>query len=177
MLVRALLLASFLVICATPAVVAQDAAAVVAAASKAMGTDNLNAIAYIGRARLGTFGQSKSIGDPMGAVNVTSVPDYRRVINFSKPDTMTAPVLRATGTSFPPIVPGASQPTPGPFNQTITAAQAAASWGQALNIWATPWGFLKAAACQQSDGKPAGASRSSRFLLRALRRHPARATQ
>ena len=66
MLVRVLLLASFLVICATPAVVAQDAAAVVAAASKAMGTDNVNAIAYIGRARTGAFGQSKSIGDPMG---------------------------------------------------------------------------------------------------------------
>ena len=110
-----------------------------------MGTDNLNAIAFIGRARIGAFGQSKSIGDPMGAVNVTSVADYRRVIDFSKPDNMTAPVSRATGTTLSTAVPGGPQPTPGPFNQTITAAQAAAGWGQALNIWATPWGFLKAA--------------------------------
>jgi len=146
MLVRVVLLASFLVICATPAVVAQDASAVLAAASKAMGTDNLNAIAFIGRARIGAFGQSKSIGDPMGAVNVTSVTDYRRVINFSRPDTTAAAVLRATGTGFPPRLPGTPPPPPGLFNQTITAAQAAASWGQALNIWATPWGFLKAAA-------------------------------
>ena len=156
MLVRVVIFASFLVICSTPAVVAQDASAVVGAASKAMGTDNLNAIAYIGRARMGAFGQSKSIGDPMGAVNVTSVADYRRVINFSKPDTMTAPVSRATGTTHPPMVPGASLPTPGPLNQTITAAQAAGQLGdRRLNIWATPWGFLKAAACQQRDGKAA----------------------
>jgi glyoxylase-like metal-dependent hydrolase (beta-lactamase superfamily II) len=147
---RVVVLASLMVISATPAVVAQDAAAVVAAASKAMGTDNLNAVAFIGHAHIGAFGQSKSIGDPMGAVNVTSVPDYRRVINFSRPDTMTAPVSRATGTSYPPVVPGAPQPAPGPFNQTITAAQAAASWGQALNIWATPWGFLKAAASNKA---------------------------
>ena len=33
-----------------------------------------------------------------------------------------------------------------PLNQTITAAQAAGSWGQALNIWTSPWGFLKLAA-------------------------------
>ena len=149
MLMRVLLLALFLVISATPAVVAQDASAVVAAASKAMGADNLNAVAFIGHAHIGAFGQSKSIGDPMGAVNVTSVPDYKRVINFSKPNTMTAPVLRATGTSYPPIVTGASEPMPGPFNQTITAEQAAAGWGQALNIWATPWGFLKAAAASK----------------------------
>ena len=153
MLVRIVLLASFVVICSTPAVVAQDAAAVVAAASKAMGTDNLNAIAYIGRARMGAFGQSKSIGDPMGAVNVTSIAEYRRVINFSKPDAMTALVSRATGTSHPPLVPGGPLPTPGQFNQTITAAQAAASWAQALNIWATPWGFLKAAAANNATAR------------------------
>ena len=121
-----------------------------AAASKAMGTDNLNAIAFIGHARIGAFGQSKSIGDPMGAVNVTSVPDYKRVINFSKPDTMTAPVLRATGTSSSADCAGCLSAGAGPFNQTITAAQAAASWGQALNIWTTPWGFLKAAAANSA---------------------------
>ena len=113
MLVRVVLLSTFVVICATPALVAQDASAVVAAASKAMGTDNLNAVAFIGHAHIGAFGQSKSIGDPMGAVNVTSIPDYRRVINFSKPDTMTAPVFRATGTSYPPIVSGLLSPCRG----------------------------------------------------------------
>ena len=99
---------------------------------------------------MGAFGQSKSIGDPMGPVNVTSVAEYRRVINFAKPDAMTALVSRATGTTHPPMVPGGPLPTPGTLNQTITAAQAAASWAQALNIWTTPWGFLKGAAANNA---------------------------
>jgi glyoxylase-like metal-dependent hydrolase (beta-lactamase superfamily II) len=146
MLMRTAILALLLIVSSTPAVVAQDAAAVVAAALKAMGVDNLNAIAYIGRARTGAFGQSKSIGDPMGVVNVTRIAEYRRVISFSKPDTASAVVSRTTGTTHPPMVPGGPLPVPGPLNQTITGAQAAASWGQALNIWMSPWGFLKLAA-------------------------------
>jgi glyoxylase-like metal-dependent hydrolase (beta-lactamase superfamily II) len=145
MLVKIVMLTFLLVIASTGAA-AQDAAAVVAAASKAMGVDDVNAIAYIGRARMGAFGQSKSIGDPMGAVNVTNVAEYRRVITFAKPDALTVPVVRTTGTAHPPMVPGSPLLTPVTLNQTMTAAQAAASWGQALNIWTTPWGFLKGAA-------------------------------
>ena len=155
MLMRIVIAASILVTCSTPSVVAQDATAVVAAASKAMGMENLNAIAYIGRARTGAFGQSKSIGDPMGAVNVTSVAEYRRVINFSKPDSMAALVSRASGTTHPPTVPGGPLPAPGTLNQTITAAQAA-SWAQAVNIWTTPWGFLKGAAASNATVRRQG---------------------
>ena len=61
---------------------AQDAASVVAAASKAMAVDTLNSITYSGSARTGAFGQSKSIGEPMGPVNVTQITQYRRTINF-----------------------------------------------------------------------------------------------
>jgi glyoxylase-like metal-dependent hydrolase (beta-lactamase superfamily II) len=146
MLMRAPILALLLIVSSTPGVIAQDAAAVVATASKAMGVDNLNGIAYIGRARVGAFGQSKSIGDPMGVVNVTRIAEYRRVISFSKPDTASAVVLQTTGTTHPPAVPGGPVPVPGTLNQTITSAQASASWGQALNIWTSPWGFLKLAA-------------------------------
>src|SRR5688500_12065758 len=146
---RTAISALLVIVASTPGVVAQDAAAVVAAASKAMGVDNLNAIAYIGRARTGAFGQSKSIGHPMGAVNVTSIDEYRRVISFSKPDTTNAVVLRTTGTTHPPMVPGGPLPVPGTLNQTITGAQAV-SWGQALNIWTSPWGFLKLAAASNA---------------------------
>ena len=159
-----------------PAAVAQDASAVVVAASKAMGMDNLNAIAYIGRARMGAFGQSKSIGDPMGTVNVTSVAEYRRVINFAKPDGMTVLVSRATGTTHPPTVPGGPLPTPGTLNQTITAAQAAGSWAQALNIWTTPSGFVKGAAANSSTVRRQGGQQIVSFSPRASRRPPARAT-
>ena len=48
MLIRVVIAALLLVIWSTPGVVAQDAAAVVAAASKAMGVDNLNSITYSG---------------------------------------------------------------------------------------------------------------------------------
>ena len=150
MLVRLVTFALLLVVCSTSGVYAQDAAAVIAAASKAMGADNVHAIAYIGAARTGAFGQSKSIGDPMGAVNVTRVAEYRRVINFSEPEAPTAVVSRATGTTHPPMVPGGPLPIPGTLNQAITSAQAGASWGQALNIWTSPWGFLKLAAANSA---------------------------
>ncbi len=153
---RILILVLLLAVCSAPRAAAQEAAAVVAAASKAMGVENLNAIAYIGRARTGSFGQSKSIGDPMGAVNVTTVAEYRRIINFAKPDTTTAVVSRATGTTHPPMVPGGPLPVPGTLNQIITAAQAATSWAQALNIWTTPWGFLKGAAANTATVRRQG---------------------
>src|SRR5688500_14609289 len=146
MLMRPAIIALLLIVCSMDGAVAQDAAAVVAAASKAMGADNLNAIAYIGRARAGAFGQSKSIGDPMGVVNVTRIAEYRRAISFSKPSTASAVVVRTTGTAHPPAVPGSPLPVPGTLNQAVTSAQASASWGQALNIWSSPWGFLKLAA-------------------------------
>ena len=146
MRVRIVIFALVLFVCSTTGVSGQDATAVIGAASKAMGTDSVNSIAYIGRARTGAFGQSKSIGDPMGVVNVTGIAEYRRIINFSKPEAPTAVVSRVTGTTHPAMVPGGPLPIPGTLNQTITAAQATASWGQALNIWMSPWGFLKLAA-------------------------------
>ncbi len=36
------------------------------------------------------------------------------------------------------------------FNQNITGAQAGSNWTQALNIWTTPWGFLKGAAANNA---------------------------
>ena len=109
----------------------------------------------------------------MGAVNVTSVAEYRRVINFSKPDTMTALVSRATGTTHPPMVPGGPLPAPGTLNQTITAAQAAGSWAQALNIWTTSVGLPEGRGCEQRNGeaarRPAGRLVFSRRLYVAVR--------
>ena len=136
---------------------AQDAGPVVAAASKAMGADSLNSITYSGTARNGAFGQSKAIGDPMGPVNVTRITQYTRTINFVAPSDAASLVSRATGPTQPPTVPGVPPPMPGVFNQNITAMQANTNWNQGLNIWTTPWGFLKGAAAnkatvRQQDG-------------------------
>jgi glyoxylase-like metal-dependent hydrolase (beta-lactamase superfamily II) len=135
---------------------AQNANPVIASASKAMGVDNLNSITFSGTARNGAFGQSKSIGEPLGPVNVTQITQYTRTINFAPPASPTALVSRATGPTQPPTVPGTPPPMPGVFNQNITGQQVGANWGQALNVTLTPWGFLKAAAASNATVRQQG---------------------
>jgi len=137
-------------------VFAQNAGPVIAAASKALGADSLNSITFSGTARNGAFGQSKSIGDPMGPVNVTQISMYTRTINFGQATDPAALVLRATGTTQPPTVPGTPPPMPGVFNQNITSMQASTNWNQGLNIWTTPWGFLKGAAANNATVRQQG---------------------
>jgi glyoxylase-like metal-dependent hydrolase (beta-lactamase superfamily II) len=151
-----LALAAFLLITLSTSAAAQDAASVVAASAKAMGADALTSITYSGTARNGAFGQSKDIGDPMGPVNVTQITQYTRTINFAAATDPSALVSRATGPTQPPTVPGAPAPAPGVFNQNITSAQAGGNWTQALNIWTTPWGFLKAAAANTATMRRQG---------------------
>jgi glyoxylase-like metal-dependent hydrolase (beta-lactamase superfamily II) len=45
---------------------------------------------------------------------------------------------------------------PGVFNQNITGTQAGSNWNQALNIWTTPWGFLKGAAANNATVRQQG---------------------
>jgi len=148
--------AAFVLTTLSTSAVAQDAAPVVAAASKAMGADTLTSITYSGTARNGAFGQSKDIGEPMGPVNVTQITQYTRTINLGTAADPSALVSRATGPTQPPTVPGVPPPAPGVFNQNITGAQAAANWAQALNIWTTPWGFLKAAVVNNATTRREG---------------------
>jgi glyoxylase-like metal-dependent hydrolase (beta-lactamase superfamily II) len=156
MLVRKLTLAALFATLLSAAATGQDAGSVVASVSKAMGVENLNSITFSGTVRNGAFGQSKSIGEPMGRVNVTVVTNFTRTINFGQPSDPTALVARATGTTQPPTVPGVPPPTPGALNANITAAQAANSWVQALNIWTTPWGFVKGAAANNATVRKQG---------------------
>jgi len=156
MLLRTLTVAALLVTLLSTGTATQNASSVVAAASKAMGVDTLNSITYSGTARNGAFGQSKSIGDPMGPVNVTQITEYARAINFGQVSDPMALVSRATGPTQPPTVPGAPAPMPGVFNQNITGQQASSNWNQALNIWTTPWGFLKGAAANNATVRQQG---------------------
>jgi glyoxylase-like metal-dependent hydrolase (beta-lactamase superfamily II) len=156
MLLRTLTVAALLVTVLSTGTATQNASSAVAAASKAMGVDMLNSITYSGTARNGAFGQSKSIGDPMGAVNVTRITEYTRTIAFTPPSDPMALVSRATGPTQPPTVPGTPAPMPGVFNQNITGQQASSNWNQALNIWTTPWGFLKGAAANNATVRQEG---------------------
>jgi len=153
---RTLALAALVAISLSAALAGQTASSAVTAASKAMGVDTLNSITYSGTARNGAFGQSKSIGDPMGPMNLTQITQYTRTITFATPADSSALVSRATGPTQPPTVPGVPPPMPGVFNQNITAMQAGTNWNQALNIWTTPWGFLKGAAANNATVRSQG---------------------
>ena len=155
MALRTLSAAALIVALSWTTAAAQDAKAVVAAAAKAMGTETLNSITYSGTARNGAFGQSKSIGNPMGPVNLTQITQYTRTINFAKGEP-TALASRATGPTQPPTVPGVPPPMPGVFNQNITNQQLSTGWNQALNVWTTPWGFVKGAAAANATVRKDG---------------------
>lgn len=127
----------------------QDAKGTIANVSKAMGADGVTSITYAGSAANGNFGQSKNIAGPLAT---TAITNYTRAIDLAQP------ASRATGTTMPPAIPGAPPPQPGTFTQNITPSNAA--WTQQLEIWITPWGFLKGAAAnnatvrsQRADGK------------------------
>jgi glyoxylase-like metal-dependent hydrolase (beta-lactamase superfamily II) len=156
MLLRTLTGAALVVTLLSIGAAAQNASSVVAAASKAMGVDSLNSITYSGTARNGAFGQSKAIGMPLGPVNTTVITMYTRTINLGPSSDKAALVSRATGPTQPPNVPGTPAPMPGVFNQNITGMQADTNWNQALNIWTTPWGFLKGAAANNATVRQQG---------------------
>ena len=79
------------------AAAAQDAAAVVADATRAMGMSELKAITFSGSAATGNFGQSRTISFGLSS---TSIPNYTRTIDFARSASL------ATGTTNPPAARG-----------------------------------------------------------------------
>jgi len=120
---------------------AQDAKTVLAAASKAMGADNLSSITMYGSGANFGLGQSNNSN---GAWPRTNVSDYVRSIDF------TQPASRATGVTFAAPVTGGPA-VQGAFQQNITPANN--TWAQQLEIWITPWGFLKGATANNATVK------------------------
>jgi glyoxylase-like metal-dependent hydrolase (beta-lactamase superfamily II) len=120
-------------------VAAEDAKGVIEQASKAMGAEGLNSIVYSGAAAQGNFGQSRIISARLAS---TAIRNYTRAIDF------TTPASRTTGETQPPAVAGGPPPQPGTLNQSITPDDA--SWAQQLQIWTTPWGFLRGAAANNA---------------------------
>jgi hypothetical protein len=119
--------------------VAQDAKTVIEDATLAMGAAGLGSIVYSGAAASGNFGQSRTISFGLAS---TTIKNYVRAIDF------TQPASRATGDTLPPAVRGGPPPQPGTLDQTITPANA--TWAQQLQIWVTPWGFLRGAAANNA---------------------------
>ncbi len=128
---------------AGPAAADDNAKKAIDDASKAMGIAGLDSITYAGAAAVGNFGQSRTISFGLAS---TSLRNYVRTIDF------TAPALRASAETQPPaLVRGGPLPPPGKYNQVVNAATPA--WAQQMEIWLTPWGFLKGAAANHATLK------------------------
>jgi glyoxylase-like metal-dependent hydrolase (beta-lactamase superfamily II) len=128
-----------LTVLATPAL-AQDARTAIANATKAIGAESVTSVTYFGSGANYNLGQNNNSQGPWPRTNLN---DYRRTIDLAQP------ASRASAQTFgaPP------QGTPavaGTFNQVITGT---APWAQQLEIWVTPWGFLKGAAANNATAR------------------------
>ena len=132
-------LSALLVAALSSTAAAQDPRTVIEDASRAMGTAGLNAITYSGLAAVANFGQSRTISFGLAS---TTIRNYTRTIDF------TQPASRVTGFAAPPAVQGG--PPPGEFEQVIAPGDSGA---QQLDIWITPWGFLRGAAASAATVK------------------------
>lgn len=123
---------------------AQDAKTTIANAQKALG--DVKSITYSGPAKDVSFQQCGANStalicfgthNPMRPIN-----NYVRVID------LTAPASRAMGATNNQGGGGSTALVAGTFSQQITAAQAdvSAPWNNSLELYLTPWGFLKGAA-------------------------------
>ena len=123
---------------------AQDAKSVAASAQKALGDPK--AVTYSGSAKDVAFQQCgtnaaaaicRGTHDPMRPIN-----NYVRVVD------LTTPASRHTGATNNPVGGGATTPVAGTFFQQVTPEQAnvAQPWAAAVELYLTPWGFLKGAA-------------------------------
>src|SRR5262245_38974880 len=116
---------------------AQDARTAVANASKAIGADGVNSVTYWGQGANYNLGQNNNSQGPWPRTNLD---EYRRTIDFAQP------ASRATAqTSAAP--PQATPAAIGQLNQNIAPN---AGWANQLEIWVTPWGFLKGAAANNA---------------------------
>jgi glyoxylase-like metal-dependent hydrolase (beta-lactamase superfamily II) len=146
--IRRTLLSALLALACLPTLAAQTAESVLAAASKTMGLDGVTSLYYYGAGSSYTLGQNNNANIPWPK---TPLNDYVRAIDFS------APATRATWATYAQTVQG------GPAalvqaQQNVTPAQN--TWAQQLEIWTTPWGFIKGAqangatlATRRVDGK------------------------
>jgi glyoxylase-like metal-dependent hydrolase (beta-lactamase superfamily II) len=133
---------------------AQDAKAVIASAKKALGDPT--SITYSGSARDVAFQQC---GANKAAMNCQGTHDPMRPIdNYVRAIDLSAPASRHSGGTNN-IGPGGSTTiTPGTFFQQVTPQQAdvSAPWAQSLELYLTPWGFLKGAEANNATAKRDG---------------------
>jgi glyoxylase-like metal-dependent hydrolase (beta-lactamase superfamily II) len=127
---------------------AQDAGAVIASAQKALG--GVTSITYSGAAKDVAFQQC---GANAANMNCRGTHDPQRPINnYVRVIDLTAPASRHTGATNNIGAGGSTTVTPGTFFQQVTPQQADLSqpWANSLELYITPWGFLKGAAANRA---------------------------
>src|SRR5262245_6583922 len=157
-MIRKCLAALILIVSLVPAAAAQDAAAVINAASQAIGADRLKTIEYSGSGYDFAIGQAFNPSSPWPKfIDKT----YSRAIDLSVPASKMDRV-RMQGENPPRG--GGLQPVRGeqPQNQTIIV-NASTPWPQQLEIWMLPHGFLRAAATRNAtvEAKSVGGKKYS----------------
>jgi glyoxylase-like metal-dependent hydrolase (beta-lactamase superfamily II) len=115
-------------------VFAQDAKSVVADAIQAMGLTGVNSLYYYGSGAQYSLGQNNNANYPWPK---TPLNEYTRAIDFGSGAT------RATWTTFATPVTGGPPVLNNNGQQMVNATST--NWGQQLELWTTPWGFLKGA--------------------------------
>ena len=144
----------------SPAMVAQDAGAVIDAAVKAMGTTKLESIRYTGTGTINPVGQAFTSGGPWPRFRVTK---YVALVNYGAPamrqeivrvDDERPPLGGGAGPFNPNTGQGGIRPIPGDIiqNQNTDGRTEVG----ALNIWLTPHGFLKGAAANATTMRVSG---------------------
>lgn len=123
---------------------AQDAKTVIANAQKVLGDPK--SITYSGSAKDVAFQQC---GANAAAIVCQGTHDpMRQIDNYVRVIDLTAPASRHTGATNNIGPGGSTTVTPGTFFQQVTPQQADVSqpWANSLELYITPWGFLKGAA-------------------------------
>jgi len=128
---------------------AQDAKAVIADASKAIGVDDLKTVQFTATGLDFALGQAPNPGSPWPKFVNKS---YTRAVDFGAPASKVDRV-RVQGENPPHG--GGQQPIVGeqPVSQTIIV-NAETPWAQQLEIWMLPHGFLRAAAARNATVEP-----------------------
>jgi glyoxylase-like metal-dependent hydrolase (beta-lactamase superfamily II) len=156
-------------------VAAQDAASVIDAAAKAMGTPTLQSIQYTGTGSVNPTGQAEITGGPWPRFTVTK---YAALLNYTVPamrqeliriDDMNPPRGGGAGGFNPATGQGGIRPIPGDIIQN-TNVDGRTEVG-AINIWLTPHGFLKGAAANAATAKVSASRRKKTVSFTAFNKY------
>jgi glyoxylase-like metal-dependent hydrolase (beta-lactamase superfamily II) len=142
--VKKLVLAAIGASCLWGVAIAQDAKTVIADARKALGDPK--SITYSGSAKDVSFQQC---GANATAMNCQGTHDpMRPITGYVRVIDLAAPSTRHTGSTMNIGPGGSTTVAPGTFFQQVTPEQANLSqpWAASLDLYITPWGFLKGAA-------------------------------